>query len=72
MTHISRKMDEFLRTWTPREPVDVKEFASKYFAWCDAHLLPKTKVNSETLAPHGLQVTPDGQVVIGIPKKSVE
>ena len=64
-------MDEFLMTWSPQEPIEIREFASKYFAWCDAHLLPKTKVNAETLAPYGLQVTQDGKV-IGIPKKSIE
>ena len=62
-------MDEFLKTWRPQEPVDIREFASKYFSWCDAHIQPKMKVNAETLAPHGLQVT-DGKV-FGIPKKSI-
>jgi len=62
-------MDEFLMTWSPQEPIEIREFASKYFSWCDAHMRPKTKVNAETLAPYGLQVV-DGKV-IGIPKKSV-
>lgn len=48
----------------------IREFASKYFAWCDARMLPRAKVNTETLEPYGLQVV-DGKVV-GIPKKSIE
>ena len=63
-------MDVFLTTWNPQEPVPIREFASKYFAWCDARMLPRAKVNTETLEPYGLQVV-DGMVV-GIPKKSIE
>ena len=62
-------MDEFLKTWNPQESIEIREFTSKYFAWCDANIRAKTKVNAETLAPYGLQVV-DGKV-IGIPKKSV-
>ncbi len=62
-------MDEFLTEWKPQEPVSVREFATRYFAWCDSHIRPRSKVNTETLAPHGFEVV-DGMVV-GIPKKSV-
>ena len=64
-------MDDFLKTWSPQEPVEIREFASKYFEWCETNIRPKTKVNAETLAPYGLQVTQDGKV-IGIPKKSIK
>jgi hypothetical protein len=63
-------MDEFLTTWKPQDHVPVREFASRYFAWCDSHIRPRTKVNTETLEPYGFQVV-DGKVV-GIPKKSIE
>lgn len=62
-------MDVFLKTWSPQDPIEIREFASKYFAWCDAHIRPRVKVNTETLTPYGLQVI-DGKVV-GIPKKSI-
>lgn len=55
-------MDEFLETWSLSEPVPIKEFASKYFDWCDAQIRPRTRVNAETLAPHGFSVV-DGKVV---------
>lgn len=62
-------MEEFLKAWSPPEPVEFREFIERYFAWCDATIRPRTKVNAETLAAHGLQVV-DGKV-IGIPKKSI-
>jgi hypothetical protein len=62
-------MDEFLSTWKTVEPVPIKEFASRYFEWCDAQTRPRTKVNVETLTSYGVSVV-DGKVV-GIPKKSV-
>ena len=61
-------MDEFLKEWNPQEPVPIKEFASKYFDWCDAQIRPRMRVNAETLEPYGFSVV-DGKVV-GIPKKS--
>jgi hypothetical protein len=63
-------MDGFLATWKPQEPVSVREFATKYFAWCDSHILPRSKVNTETLRPHGYQVI-DGKI-FGIPKENVK
>ena len=62
-------MEEFLTEWKPQEPMPVREFAAKYFAWCDSRIRPRSKVNTDTLRPHGFEVV-DG-MVIGIPKKSM-
>ena len=45
-------MDEFMKTWKPSGPTLVTDFIRQFYAWCDANILPRPKVNLETLKPY--------------------